>query len=235
MGIFGSNSGLTIANPDQAASRRDVFLMTYNAIGDSLDLSNKQDQVTKNLKGQTKDQMLKAFNSGQSYDKNLFQEEFLVLINADRRKLGLKDLAWDKDLDLGAGIRSEELNAYGSVSVNGQAHVRVDGRFWDTALDYMSADFFRTSRGENLAEVAYTTTAKDITSKSKDLMTDEKLLAKTFYDLWWSSPGHRASMMHPDFSYLSVQIRVGDYSKSSPPEKNTVLFTGTTIFRGDYR
>lgn len=232
MEIFGNKSGVTINDPNQAASRRDVFLMTYNALGDSLSPSNNQGQAANKLKGQTKDQRLKAFNSGQSYDTNLFQEEFLALINADRRKLGLNDLSWASNLDQGAEIRSKELADFGSVVVNGKSHVRLDGRSWETVLDYLQEASFARSLGENLAELKITTTSRDLTDKSKRLMTDEKYLAKSFYDLWWNSPGHKANMMHPNFSQISVQIQASDHSITSAAYKNIVIFTGTTIFIG---
>lgn len=66
-------------------------------------------------------------------------------------------------------------------------------------------------------------------------MTDEAVLAKNFYQMWWNSPGHRANMMEPKYRYLNLQVRVGNYAQLGKPGKNTVYFVGTTHFRGDYQ
>lgn len=232
MGLFGFDAGLDIIYPDEPATRQDVFVMIYNAMEDSLASYvqvKKKDVTQGKSKPTAKDKKVADFNSGKSYDRDLFQQEFLALINADRRKLGYNDLSWDSNLDLGTGIRSEELANYGSIRVNGQSHVRLDGSSWQTALDYMEPLISSVYRGENLVELEMPTILDNVNS----LMTDEKYMAKTFYDFWWNSPGHRDNMMNPEYTHLSVQIRAKDDGKSDSPNAGTVFFVGTTIFRGN--
>lgn len=232
MGLFGFDAGVDMIYPDQAATRQDVFVMIYNAMEDSLSSYaqvKKKDVTEGKSNSNSKDKMVADFNSGKSYDRYLFQQEFLALINADRRNLGLNDLTWDSNLDHGTEIRSEELANYGSIRVNGQSHVRLDGSSWQTAFDYLQPSFDTVMRGENLVEIEMPI----ILDGTKSLMTDEKYMAKTFYDFWWNSPGHRDNMMHPGYTHLSVQIRAKDDAKSNSPNAETVFFVGTTVFRGN--
>lgn len=232
MGLFGYDAGVDMIYPDETANRQDVFVMIYNAMEDSLTSYvqvKKKDVTQEKSKPTSKDKMVADFNSGKTYDRNLFQQEFLALINADRRNLGLNDLSWDSNLDLGTGIRSEELANYGSIRVNGQSHVRLDGSSWQTALDYMEPFISSVYRGENLVELEMPTILDNVNS----LMTDEKYMAKTFYDFWWNSQGHRDNMMNPNYTHLSVQIRAKDDGKSDSPNASSVFFVGTTIFRGN--
>lgn len=232
MGLFGFDAGVDMIYPDQAATRQDVFVMIYNAMEDSLSgyvQVKKKDVTEGKSNSNSKDKMVADFNSGKSYDRYLFQQEFLALINADRRNLGLNDLSWDSNLDHGTEIRSEELANYGSIRVNGQSHVRLDGSSWQTAFDYLQPSFDTVMRGENLVEIEMPI----ILVGTKSLMTDEKYMAKTFYDFWWNSPGHRDNMMHPGYTHLSVEIRAKDDGKSNSPNAETVFFVGTTVFRGN--
>lgn len=232
MGLFGFDAGVDMIYPDQAATRQDVFVMIYNAMEDSLSgyaQVKKKDVTEGKSNSNSKDKMVTDFNSGKSYDRYLFQQEFLALINADRRNLGLNDLSWDSNLDHGTEIRSEELANYGSIRVNGKSHVRLDGSSWQTAFDYLQPSFDTVMRGENLVEIEMPI----ILDGTKSLMTDEKYMAKTFYDFWWNSPGHRDNMMHPGYTHLSVQIRAKDDAKSNSPNADTVFFVGTTVFRGN--
>ena len=149
--------------------------------------------------------------------------------------MGCDPLEWADDLTKGASIRSEELVANGSIDVNGKFHRRLDGRPWQTSLDYLEPQISTTINGENLVEIINSSSNGNIAPKTRKFLTDEKFMAKTLYDLWWNSPGHRANMMNPNYQYLNVQIRVGNYSKDSSPGQNTVFFVGTTLFRGEYR
>lgn len=177
MGLFGFDAGLDIIYPDEPATRQDVFVMIYNAMEDSLASYvqvKKKDVTQGKSKPTAKDKMVADFNSGKSYDRDLFQQEVLALINADRRQLGYNDLSWDSNLDLGTGIRSEELANYGSIRVNGQSHVRLDGSSWQTALDYMEPLISSVYRGEKLVELEMPTILDNVNS----LMTDENIWQK---------------------------------------------------------
>lgn len=181
-----------------------------------------------------KSDLIAAFNRGQSYDEAAFRNEFLRLINEDRRRLGLHPLEWADDLEQGGITRCEELAAYGSISVRERDHVRTDGRKWDTAFSYLEPRLFTTARGENLLEICNTSTVR-IGKNSRPLLTDGKQLARTYYKLWWDSPSHRENMMYPRFRYINVQTRASDSSRDAGPGRYAVLFVGSTHFRGEYR
>lgn len=243
-GIVGKGSGIGGLSPDSPATRGDVFVMLYNGMAKapSAPRPERPAQPTQTVQpAQTapkpflaKNDLIAAFNRGQSYDEAAFRNEFLRLINEDRRRLGLHPLEWADDLEQGGITRCEELAAYGSISVRGQDHVRTDGRKWDTAFSYLQPRLSTTARGENLLEICNTSTVR-IGKNSRPLLTDGKQLARTYYKLWWDSPSHRENMMYPRFRYVNVQTRASDLSKDAPPGRYTVLFVGSTHFRGEYR
>lgn len=242
LGIVGPGSDIGGLDPKAPATRGDVFVMIYNA-GDSV-----KSRGTQPAPAQPKPAApakpakswasggseFSAFNSGRSFDHEKFNREFLALINGDRTKRGLVPLKWGDDLTQGATVRVEELLKNGSIDVNGVDHVRLDGSSWDTAFDYIGPQFRTTIFGENLAEIIHMSNQK-IGKKSRLYMTDEQVLAKNFYKMWWNSPGHRANMMEPGYRYINLQVRVGNYAQFAKPGKNTVYFVGTTHFRGDYK
>ena len=41
--------------------------------------------------------------------------------------------------------------------------------------------------------------------------------------------------MYPRFRYINVQTRASDLSRDAGPGRYTVLFVGSTHFRGEYR
>ena len=239
--IVGKGTGIGPLSPDAPATRGDVFIMLYNGMTKA---PSAPQPTRPTLPAQptqptprpvlAKSDLIAAFNRGQSYDEAAFRNEFLRLINEDRRRLGLQPLAWADDLERGGITRCEELAAYGSISVRGRDHVRTDGRKWDTAFSYLEPRLFTTARGENLLEICNTSTVR-IGKNSRPLLTDGRQLARTYYKLWWDSPSHRENMMYPRFRYINVQTRASDSSRDAGPGRYAVLFVGSTHFRGEYR
>ena len=237
--IVGKGTGIGPLSPDAPATRGDVFVMLYNGMAKAPSApqsaqSAQPAQPTPKAPVLAKNDLIDAFNRGQSYDEAAFRNEFLRLINEDHRKLGLHPLEWADDLKQGSIARCEELAAYGSISVEGRDHVRIDGRKWDTAFAYLEPRLFTTARGENLLEICNTSTAR-IGKNSRSLLTDGKQLARTYYKLWWDSPSHRENMMYPRYHYINVQTRASDLSRKAGPGRYAVLFVGSTHFRGGYR
>ena len=242
LGIVGPGSDIGGLDPKAPATRGDVFVMIYNA-GENVKPRGTQPAPAQpapasparpakpSVSGGFE---FNAFNRGSTFDHEKFNREFLALINADRTKRGLVPLKWGDDLNRGATVRVEELLKNGSIDVNGMEHVRLDGRSWDTAFDYIRPQLRTTIFGENLAEIIHMSNQR-IGKKSRLYMTDEQVLAETFYKSWWDSPGHRANMMEPKYRYINLQVRVGNYAQLGKPGKNTVYFVGTTHFRGDYK
>ena len=240
-GIVGEGTGVGSLSSDAPATRGDVFVMLYNGMAKAPSVprpARPAQQPTQPAQPTpkpvlAKNNLVAAFNRGESYDEAAFRNEFLRLINEDRRRLGLHPLEWADDLEQGGITRCEELAAYGSISVAGQDHVRTDGRKWDTAFSYLEPRLFTTARGENLLEICNTSTAR-IGKNSRPLLTDGKQLARTYYKLWWDSPSHRENMMYPRFRYVNVQTRASDLSRDAGPGRYAVLFVGSTHFRGEY-
>lgn len=254
MGIIGPNSGIENPEPNKFAPRGHVFTMVYNAMSDDINkiepkapenINEKTKELSKENKIENTDGKkaavdseignIDSFNKGVTFNHDLFHQEFLKLINADRQNLGCDPLEWADDLTKGASIRSEELVANGSIDVNGKFHRRLDGRPWQTSLDYLEPQISTTTHGENLVEIINSSSNGNIAPKTRKLLTDEKFMAKTLYDLWWNSPGHRDNMMNPKFKYLNLQLRLGDHAKNVDKGKRTFYFVGTTHFRGDYK
>lgn len=254
MGIIGPNSGIENPEPNKFAPRGHVFTMVYNAMSDDINkiepkapenINEKTKELSKENKIENADNKkatvdseignIDSFNKGVNFNHDLFHQEFLKLINADRQNLGCDPLEWADDLTKGASIRSEELVANGSIDVNGKFHRRLDGRPWQTSLDYLEPQISTTTHGENLVEIINSSSNGNIAPKTRKLLTDEKFMAKTLYDLWWNSPGHRDNMMNPKFKYLNLQLRLGDHAKNVDKGKRTFYFVGTTHFRGDYK
>ena len=241
-GIVGKGTGIGPLSPDAPATRGDVFVMLYNGMAKAPAAPRPARPAQQPAQPAqptpkpvlAKSDLIAAFNRGQSYDEAAFRNEFLRLINEDRRRLGLHPLEWADDLERGAVTRCEELAAYGSISVRKRDHVRTDGRKWDTAFSYLEPRLFTTARGENLLEICNTSTVR-IGKNSRPLLTDGKQLARTYYKLWWDSPSHRENMMYPRFRYINVQTRASDLSKDAGPGRYAVLFVGSTHFRGEYR
>ncbi len=238
-GIVGDGTGIGGLSPDAPATRGDVFVMLFNGTAKAPSAPRparpaQPSQPTPKSPFLSGNSLIAAFNKGQSYDEAAFRNEFLRLINEDRRRLGLHPLEWADDLERGGITRCEELAAYGSISVGGRDHVRTDGRKWDSAFNYLEPQLFTTARGENLLEICNISSAR-IGKNSRPLLTDGKQLARTYYKLWWDSPSHRENMMYPRFRYINVQTRASDLSRDAGPGRYSVLFVGSTHFRGEYR
>lgn len=237
-GIVGKGTDIGPLSPDAPATRGDVFVMLYNGMAKA-PAAPRPDRPAQPAQPMpkpvlAKNDLVAAFNRGQSYDEAAFRNEFLRLINEDRHRLGLQPLEWADDLERGGITRCEELAAHGSISVGGRDHVRTDGRKWDTAFSYLQPRIFTTTRGENLLEICNTSTVR-IGKNSRPLLTDGKQLARTYYKLWWDSPSHRENMMYPPYRYINVQTRASDLSRDAGPGRYAVLFVGSTHFRGEYR
>lgn len=244
MGIIGAGSGLGHLNPNAPAKRGDVFTMIYNAAasmvgpGEPVNFQPVPKSVTTPgaaLRKPLPKNYIAAFNSGSYFDHRAFQQEFLRIMNMDRSANGLPPLQWAEDLTPGTVQRSQELADYGSVMVNGRGHVRLDGRLWDTAFDYLQPQFQTVARGENLLGIPFYQRKNTMVVECKLLLSDPYFMARYCYAQWWSSPGHRANMMDPNYRYANVQVRVSPKSRDiNFPGGDIVNFTATTVFRGEY-
>lgn len=168
------------------------------------------------------DRLIDAFNVGKSYNREAFEKEFIRLINEDRAKKGCAPLEWSDKFAQGAAARCNELAAIGSIKVNGQSHVRLDGSRWDTAFDYMDLNF----AGENLLYTGIEST-RPLDQNDFPIIADGVKLAQAFYKQWWNSPGHQRNMMNPGYKYFYVE------AKAAPRKNNgsyKFFIVGSTHF-----
>lgn len=138
-------------------------------------------------------QQMKGFNEGSTFDKALYREEMLRLINDVRRNNNLKPLQYMVSLERGTKIRAEELAKYGDIRIKGHRHKRTDGTPFYTAFDYLPFDP-RPHLGENL--LMYGLPYGD--EKNASYLGDPKFLAEESFRLWMASPSHRANILDPE-------------------------------------
>lgn len=171
------------------------------------------------------DRLIDAFNAGTGYNREAFKSEFIRLINEDRARLGHAPLEWSDKFAQGAAARCNELAANGSIRVNGQSHVRLDGSSWETAFDYMDLNW----RGENLLSTGIEST-RPLDQYDFPIIADGVKLAQAFYKQWWNSPGHQRNMMNPGYKYFYVE------AKAAPRKNNgsyQFFIVGSTHFKGE--
>ena len=145
-------------------------------------------------------------------------EEFLVLINQERTRLGLKTLTPNEALNGFAQIRAEEI-------VEVFSHTRPSGEKWDTVINTDSYNY--TTAGENLVMTSYV--GDQSYNPNKDYWTGspEQISASAawFYKLFVESEVHYANIINEDFEDSGIGITyVMDQTGSIPVFYLTHLF-----------
>lgn len=107
-----------------------------------------------------------------------FVAEVLKLVNAERKKAGLKELKGMIALDKAAQIRASEITG----ADENFSHTRPNGKDWYTVLAERKITY--RFAGENLAA---------------GQATPETVVAD-----WMSSSDHKANILDPDFQYMGV-------------------------------
>lgn len=107
-----------------------------------------------------------------------FVAEVLKLVNAERKKAGLKELKGMIALDKAAQIRASEITG----ADENFSHTRPSGQKWYTILAERKISYHFA--GENLAA---------------GQSTPEMVVAD-----WMASPDHKANILDPDFQYMGV-------------------------------
>ncbi len=106
-----------------------------------------------------------------------WNEEVLRLVNIERANNGLSALGYAYSAQSAADVRAAEI-------IQVFDHTRPNGTTCFTALDEAGVTYY--TAGENIA-MGYTTPAAVV-------------------DGWMNSPGHRANILHPNFTQLAVGI-----------------------------
>lgn len=190
------------------ALRRHVFTTLYDARGTSD--SERKIKYTPSPKELYLQQM-NGFNEGSTFDKAVYQEEILHLINDVRIKNNLKPLQYMVSLERGTKIRAEELAKHGDIRIKGHRHKRTDGAPFYTAFDYLPFDP-RPHLGENL--LMYGPPYGD--EKNISYLGDPKFLAEESFRLWMASPSHRANILDPENRFIAC----GNYADKSYGDKD---------------
>ena len=161
------------------------------------------------------DQTIDKFNDGTYINHKNVGLEVLKLVNDERARLGKSQLEWSDDLYNFSSIRAKELSDNGSIrffDTNGNMlkHVRnSDGKEWYTVFD--GTDYEYNVLGENLASFSLSHNVYEA--------FNEKLIAKTLYDLWKDSPGHYANMIDDDYTKFGFDL---SYSKFWRDDDSTI-------------
>ncbi len=100
----------------------------------------------------------------------------LLMLNKARKESGLGELTMDTgNMMTAAKIRAKEITVH-------WAHERPDKDRWDTVFDEEGVKY--NARGENLA--------------------DGHRSAEEVFKAWMDSPGHKANIMEPRFTHISI-------------------------------
>ncbi|MBR3595167.1 hypothetical protein IKL45_02955 [Candidatus Saccharibacteria bacterium] len=105
-----------------------------------------------------------------------WKREVLSLVNAERAKNGLAELEWGVTCEAAAAVRAREL-------MTSYAHTRPDGSSWESACPLPESG---GSSGENL------------------MAGNAAVSPQTVVTAWMNSPDHRANILSPNFTKLSV-------------------------------
>ena len=107
-----------------------------------------------------------------------WEYEVLSLVNQERVRNGLSKLSWGETCEDAADVRSVEISRLYS-------HTRPDGRPWSTACDAPDENN-RYVEGENL------------------VVGSSAVSPETAVAAWMNSEAHRANILNPDYTKLSV-------------------------------
>lgn len=105
-----------------------------------------------------------------------WKREVLNLVNEERAKNGLDALEWGVTCEAAAAVRAREL-------MSNYSHTRPDGSSWETACPLPDSG---GSSGENL------------------MAGNAAVSPQTVVTAWMNSPDHRANILSPNFTKLSV-------------------------------
>lgn len=187
--------------PNAPALRRHVFTTLYDAHTTSE--SRGKINYIPSPKTLYLEQM-KGFNEGTSFDKYLYREEILRLVNDARRKNNLRPLQYMVSLQKGTTLRAKELAEYGDIRIKGKRHKRQNGTPFYTAFRYLPFDP-RPHIGENL--LMYGLPYGD--EKNRAYLADPNFLAAESFRLWMASPSHRANLLDPDYRFMACENYAG--------------------------
>ncbi|MCE4957557.1 CAP domain-containing protein [Macrococcoides caseolyticum] len=165
----------------------------------SIQTIKQESSATKYKKAMSKKQkqtpmtqsMVNQFNSGKTMNIDLFNKEFVKLVNKERVAAHAKPIVYNPKLLKGASIRAQE-----QANTNKISHIRPNGQLFNTVY---TGSLKRIVKAENVAYTYYNNNAYTLVS--------EKYLAQKLYTLWKKSPSHHKNIINPKFKGTAVSFK----------------------------
>lgn len=153
------------------------------------------------------DATIAKFNDGTYINHKNVGLEVLKLVNAERKRLGKRELKWSDGLYKLSAIRAKEMSANGSIGFwndEGKimSHVRdTKGTPWHTVTK--GTEYANRGMGENLA-------GRTLPYNVYQLFS-EKIIANQLYNQWKNSKGHYANMIADNYTEFGFDYGLSQF------------------------
>lgn len=139
------------------------------------------------------------FNNGTLFNNKKFNDEYIKLVNKDRKSKGLKPLKYASYLQKGTDTRSLEMARYGSIGINGKGHIRPkDKSSFHTAHPNIPKPQYRL--GENQGMFPFSGNPYQVVS--------EKQMAEHAFKSFKKSSGHYGLLMSKNATHITNSVKI---------------------------
>lgn len=160
------------------------------------------------------DETIVKFNDGTYINHKNVGLEVLKLVNAERKRLGKRELKWSDGLYKLSTIRAKEMASNGSIGFwndEGKimSHVRdTKGTPWHTVTK--GTQYANRGMGENLA-------GRTLPYNVYQLFS-EKIIANQLYNQWKNSKGHYANMISDNYTEFGFDYGLSQFWRRNKVE-----------------
>lgn len=160
------------------------------------------------------DATIAKFNDGTYINHKNVGLEVLKLVNAERKRLGKRELKWSDGLYKLSAIRAKEMASNGSIGFwndEGKimSHVRdTKGTPWHTVTK--GTEYANRGMGENLA-------GRTLPYNVYQLFS-EKIIANQLYNQWKNSKGHYANMIADNYTEFGFDYGLSQFWRRNKVE-----------------
>lgn len=160
------------------------------------------------------DATIAKFNDGTYINHKNVGLEVLKLVNAERKRLGKRELKWSDGLYKLSAIRAKEMASNGSIGFwndEGKimSHVRdTKGTPWHTVTK--GTQYANRGMGENLA-------GRTLPYNVYQLFS-EKIIANQLYNQWKNSKGHYANMIADNYTEFGFDYGLSQFWRRNKVE-----------------
>lgn len=160
------------------------------------------------------DETIAKFNDGTYINHKNVGLEVLKLVNAERKRLGKRELKWSDGLYKLSTIRAKEMVNNGSIGFwndEGKimSHVRdTKGTPWHTVTK--GTEYANRGMGENLA-------GRTLPYNVYQLFS-EKIIANQLYNQWKNSKGHYANMISDNYTEFGFDYGLSQFWRRNKVE-----------------